>query len=65
MMRNHKEPNSVARVIRYITVNVIAIARCKGSRKNSFLITHKPQPFSGGDKASAEYAKQQRATVQS
>ncbi|MEW8315786.1 MAG: MBL fold metallo-hydrolase, partial [Candidatus Thiodiazotropha endolucinida] len=29
----------------------------------SFLITHKPQPFSGGDKASAEYAKQQRATV--
>ncbi|MEW8316895.1 MAG: hypothetical protein AB2669_05670, partial [Candidatus Thiodiazotropha endolucinida] len=29
------------------------------------LITHKPQPFSGGDKASAEYAKQQRATVQS
>ncbi|MES9895786.1 MAG: Ig-like domain-containing protein, partial [Candidatus Thiodiazotropha endolucinida] len=31
----------------------------------SFLITHKPQPFSGGDKASAEYAKQQRATVQS
>ncbi|MES9897022.1 MAG: hypothetical protein ABW141_19265, partial [Candidatus Thiodiazotropha endolucinida] len=28
----------------------------------TYLITHKPQPFSGGDKASAEYAKQQRAT---
>ncbi|MCG8115726.1 MAG: YraN family protein, partial [Candidatus Thiodiazotropha endolucinida] len=34
-------------------------------QSNDFLITHKPQPFSGGDKASAEYAKQQRATVQS
>ncbi|MCG8092010.1 MAG: HAMP domain-containing protein, partial [Candidatus Thiodiazotropha endolucinida] len=34
-------------------------------RLKNYLITHKPQPFSGGDKASAEYAKQQRATVQS